>query len=134
LKQRKRAKGIAEFLSSLGISRDQRWTVAASGKGWWRPAHHPVTQQAMNNAWFQGQALVNPLRSVSRVTTLTKTAGYDEYVRWWGRTAGATLPPTRLRAAHTFTWTGQSPSRTDQSGRKKDTPASCVPVCLKRKG
>jgi RNA-directed DNA polymerase len=61
LKQRKRAKGIAEFLSSLGISRDQRWTVAASGKGWWRMAHLPVTQQAMNNAWFQAQGLVNPL-------------------------------------------------------------------------
>jgi RNA-directed DNA polymerase len=61
LKQRKRAKGIAAFLSSLGISRDQRWTVAASGKGWWRLAHHPVTQQAMNNTWFQAQGLVNPL-------------------------------------------------------------------------
>jgi RNA-directed DNA polymerase len=61
LKQRKRAKGIAEFLSSLGISRDQRWTAAASGKGWWRLAHHPVVQQAMNNAWFQAQGLVNPL-------------------------------------------------------------------------
>ena len=61
LKQRKRAKGIAAFLSSLGISRDQRWTVAASGKGWWRMAHLPVTQQAMNNAWFQAQGLVNPI-------------------------------------------------------------------------
>jgi|HubBroStandDraft_2_1064218.scaffolds.fasta_scaffold67668_2 RNA-directed DNA polymerase len=61
LKQRKRAKGIAEFLSGLGISRDQRWTVAASGKGWWRMAHLPVTQQAMNNAWFKAQGLADPL-------------------------------------------------------------------------
>ena len=61
LKQRKRARGIAEFLSRLGISRDQRWTAAASDKGWWRLAHHPVVQQAMNNAWFQAQGLVNPL-------------------------------------------------------------------------
>lgn len=40
--------------------------------------------------------LGQPPRSVSCVTTLTKTAGYDEYVRWCGRTAGATPPPTRL--------------------------------------
>src|SRR4029079_14748411 len=48
LKQRKRVKSIADFLSSLGIGRDQRWTAAASGKGWWRLSHHPVVQQAMN--------------------------------------------------------------------------------------
>jgi RNA-directed DNA polymerase len=61
LKQRKRAKAIADFLSSLGIGRDQRWTAAASGKGWWRLSHHPVVQQAMNNAWFQSQGLIDPL-------------------------------------------------------------------------
>ncbi len=61
LKQRKRAKAIADFLSSLGIGRDQRWTAAASGKGWWRLSHHPVVQQAMNNAWFQAQGLIDPL-------------------------------------------------------------------------
>lgn len=61
LQQRKRAKAIADFLSSLGIGRDQRGTAAASGKGWWRLAHHPVVQQAMNNAWFQAQGLLTPL-------------------------------------------------------------------------
>jgi len=61
LKQRKRVKSIADFLSSLGIGRDQRWTAAASGKGWWRLSHHPVVQQAMNNAWFRSQGLIDPL-------------------------------------------------------------------------
>lgn len=61
LKQRKRAKAIADFLSSLGIDRDARWSAAASGKGWWRLSHHPVVQQAMNNAWFQSQGLIDPL-------------------------------------------------------------------------
>ena len=61
LKQRKRAKSIADFLSSLGIGRDERWSAAASGKGWWRLSHHPVVQQAMNNAWFQSQGLIDPL-------------------------------------------------------------------------
>lgn len=61
LKQRKRAKAIADFLSSLGIGRDQRWTAAACGKGWWRLAHLPVVQQAMNHAWFQAQGVIDPL-------------------------------------------------------------------------
>jgi RNA-directed DNA polymerase len=61
LKQRKRAKAIADFLSSLGIGRDQRWSAAASGKGWWRLSHHPVVQQAMTNAWFRSQGLIDPL-------------------------------------------------------------------------
>lgn len=61
LKQRKRAKAIADFLSSLGIGRDQRWTAAASGKGWWRLSHLPVVQQAMSNAWFEAQGLIDPL-------------------------------------------------------------------------
>jgi RNA-directed DNA polymerase len=61
LKQRKRTKAIADFLRSLGIPHDKRWQAAASGKGWWRMAHHPVIQQAMSNAWFQAQGLANPL-------------------------------------------------------------------------
>ncbi|HEY0983799.1 hypothetical protein, partial [Schlesneria sp.] len=31
-----------------------------------------------------------------RFTTILETAGYDEYVRWCGRTEGVTPPPTRL--------------------------------------
>jgi RNA-directed DNA polymerase len=61
LKQRKRTKAIAEFLRSLGIPRVKRWETAASSKGWWRRAYHPVVQQAMSNAWFQTQGLVDPL-------------------------------------------------------------------------
>ena len=61
LKQRKRAKSIAEFLSGLGVPWDRCWTTAACGKGWWRMAHTPAAQQGMSNAWFQAQGLVNPL-------------------------------------------------------------------------
>ncbi len=60
LKQRKRAKSIAEFLHGLGVPRDRCWTTAACGKGWWRMAHTPAAQQGMSNAWFQTQGLVNP--------------------------------------------------------------------------
>jgi RNA-directed DNA polymerase len=61
LKQRKRAKAIADFLHGLGVPRDQCWTTAACGKGWWRMAHTPAAQQGMSNAWFEAQGLVNPL-------------------------------------------------------------------------
>jgi RNA-directed DNA polymerase len=60
LKQRKRAKSIAEFLSGLGVPWNRCWTTAACGKGWWRMAHTPAAQQGMSNAWFQAQGLVNP--------------------------------------------------------------------------
>jgi RNA-directed DNA polymerase len=62
LKQRKRAKGIAEFLSGLGVPRGQCWTTAACGKGWWRMANSPAAHHGMNNAWFEKQGLINLFR------------------------------------------------------------------------
>jgi RNA-directed DNA polymerase len=59
LKQHKHAKGIVRFLGSLGISKRQCWSVAGSGRGWWRKAHHPVAQQGMNDAWFEKMGLIN---------------------------------------------------------------------------
>jgi RNA-directed DNA polymerase len=53
LKQRKRAKSIAEFLQSLGVPKNRSWTTAACGKGWWRMAHSPAAQEAMTPAWFR---------------------------------------------------------------------------------
>ncbi len=61
LKQRKRAKAIAAFLRSLGVPREQCWTTAASGKGWWRMAHSPSAQHGMSNAWFEKQGLMSLL-------------------------------------------------------------------------
>jgi RNA-directed DNA polymerase len=61
LKQRKRAKPIADFLHGLGVPWNRCWTTAACGKGWWRMSHTPAAQQGMNNAWFQSQGLVNLL-------------------------------------------------------------------------
>lgn len=58
LKQRKRAASISTFLTQLGVSKNQSWTTAACGKGWWRMAHTPAAQQAMRNQWFQEQGLV----------------------------------------------------------------------------
>lgn len=61
LKQRKRAKSIADFLHALGVPRNRCWTTAACGKGWWRKSHTPAAQQGMDNAWFTSQGLVNLL-------------------------------------------------------------------------
>jgi RNA-directed DNA polymerase len=58
LKQRKRARSIAEFLQSLGVPRDRSWTTAACGKGWWRMAASPAAHEAMPPAWFKAQGLV----------------------------------------------------------------------------
>lgn len=58
LKQRKRAKSIAEFLKSLGVPKNRSWTTAACGKGWWRTAHGPSAHEAMTPVWFQKLGLV----------------------------------------------------------------------------
>jgi len=61
LKQRKRAKPIADFLHGLGVPRARCWTTAASGRGWWRLAGTPAAHEAMTLAWFRDQGLVDPL-------------------------------------------------------------------------
>jgi RNA-directed DNA polymerase len=57
LKQRKRARSIAEFLQRLGVPRNRSWTTAACGKGWWRMAASPAAHEAMPPAWFKAQGL-----------------------------------------------------------------------------
>lgn len=55
LKQRKRAKSIAAFLQSLGVSWNRSWTTAACGKGWWRMSATPSAHHGMSNHWFETQ-------------------------------------------------------------------------------
>ncbi len=57
LKQRKRAKPIADLLIELGVAELSAWLMATSTKGWWRKAKTPQAHQAMNLAWFKGQGL-----------------------------------------------------------------------------
>ncbi len=58
LKQRKRAKPIADFLRSLGVPEWRAWLLGLSGKGWWRMAGSPQAAEAMTLAWFKDQGLV----------------------------------------------------------------------------
>lgn len=59
LKQRKRAKPIADFLQGLGVPEWNAWILALSGKGWWRKSGTPQAHQAMSIAWFRAQGLVS---------------------------------------------------------------------------
>lgn len=59
LKQRKRAKPIADLLQSLGLPAWRAWLLALSGKGWWRKAGSPQANEAMSTAWFREQGLVS---------------------------------------------------------------------------
>lgn len=67
LKQCKRAKPIADFLSRLGVPRWNAWITARSGKGWWRLAGSPSAMHAMSNQWLGSLGLVN---LVQRYVTL----------------------------------------------------------------
>ena len=59
LKQRKRAKSIAEFLMEQGVPEWRSWLLALSGKGWWRMAGSPQANEAMSIQWFQKMGLIN---------------------------------------------------------------------------
>ena len=59
LKQRKRAKPIADFLQRLGVPEWNAWILALSGKGWWRKSGAPQAHHAMSIAWFRTQGLVS---------------------------------------------------------------------------
>ena len=59
LKQRKRARPIAEYLRSLGLPAWRAWRLASSGKGWWRKAGSPQAHEAMSVDWFRKQGLVS---------------------------------------------------------------------------
>jgi RNA-directed DNA polymerase len=67
LKQCKRSKPIADFLTRLGVPRWNAWITAKSGKGWWRLAGSPTATHAMHNQWFEELGLVN---LVQRYVTL----------------------------------------------------------------
>jgi len=53
LKQCKRAIGLARFLISRGVDRDEAWKLGGSGKGWWRKSLSPQAHRAMGKDWFE---------------------------------------------------------------------------------
>src|SRR4029077_7266243 len=52
LKQCKRTKTIADFLSRLGVPTWNAWCTALSGKGWWRLAGGPAGPRAVSAERF----------------------------------------------------------------------------------
>lgn len=65
LKQRKKSWTIAKFLIKLGVPADSAWSLARSGKGWWRLSRSIPVQHAMTNKWFEEQGLVNLLKATN---------------------------------------------------------------------
>ena len=61
LKRCKRATTLSSYLVKLGVGRDRSWTTAACGRGWWRMAHLPATQEGMSVKWFAKIGLLDPL-------------------------------------------------------------------------
>ena len=67
LKQRKRSYPIEKFLIGLGVSANMAWITAKSEKGWWPLSATPALQQAMSNAWFEKQGLINLYQQATTV-------------------------------------------------------------------
>jgi len=43
----------------LGVHERSAWSLAKSGKGWWRLSGGHALHQAMNNTWFKEQGLIS---------------------------------------------------------------------------
>jgi RNA-directed DNA polymerase len=69
LKRCKRAAGIGRFLLSRGLDQDASWTLAGSGKGWWRLSKTRQAHQAMDRAWFRELGLVSLSDEFARLST-----------------------------------------------------------------
>jgi RNA-directed DNA polymerase len=65
LKQRKRSWPIAKFLITLGVPAHRAWPLAKSEKGWWCLSKTPQVHEAMSNAWFDEQGLINLRKSMA---------------------------------------------------------------------
>ena len=81
LKQLKRAKGIGRFLLSRGLDADSAWTLAGSGKGWWRMTLSPQSHRAMNRQWFREQGLVSLVSEYDRWRVKRNRLGAEQACR-----------------------------------------------------
>jgi len=81
LKQCKRAIGIVRFLRTRGLPEVAAWTLALSGKGWWRLANTPQASRAMPTRWFDELGLLSlaathaALRSLRKPPDTLSTSG-----------------------------------------------------------
>jgi RNA-directed DNA polymerase len=86
LKQCKKYYSIVKFLLGLGVSAPSAYTTASSGKGWWRLSATPALQQAMSNAWFDEQGLLNLEQLATSLKIKLKPPYATSHVRWCERT------------------------------------------------
>ena len=79
LKQCKRVIGIVRFLRSRGLVEWWCWTLALSGKGWYRLSNTPQASEAMNLVWFEQIGLFS--LSANYSLTFKETAPYVQRMR-----------------------------------------------------
>ena len=79
LKQCKRTIGIVRFLRSRGLVEWQCWTLALSGKGWYRLSNTPQASEAMNLDWFVHIGFFS--LSDNYCSTFKETAPYVQRMR-----------------------------------------------------
>ncbi len=72
IKQCKRTITLQRFLEGMGVAKWHSWTLALSGKGYWRKSNCPQPQQAMGNRWFDEQGLYNLTLNYERLNNLKK--------------------------------------------------------------
>ncbi len=72
IKQCKRTITLQRFLESMGVAKWHSWTLALSGKGFWRKSNSPQSQQAMGIRWFEEQGLYSLTLNYERLTNLKK--------------------------------------------------------------
>jgi group II intron reverse transcriptase/maturase len=69
LKQCKNTYTIYKFLRNFGVYRGAAWSIAGSGKGWWRLSGTLPVNHALNDAWFEKIGLVNMVAHFASLKT-----------------------------------------------------------------
>ena len=93
----------ARQLIKLGFTERKAWCCARNGRGPWWNAGSSHMNAAYPNAAFERIGLISIRGNRSsfclNIITITNRRDTEPYVRWCGRTAGVTPPPTRYRGA-----------------------------------
>jgi hypothetical protein len=96
-RQWKRPRTRARKLRTLGLDAARARRSAGNSHGPWWNAGASHLNQALPAAFFAHMGLVSLLREQRRPSVFVEPPDAEPHVRWCGRAAGVSPPPTRLR-------------------------------------
>ena len=97
-RQSKRPLARRRMLMTRGLPPERAWRSATNGRGAWWNAGSSHMNAAFPKAFFDHMGLVSLVDTTGASRVNHEPPYAEPHVRWCGRTAGVTPPPTRSRA------------------------------------